>query len=226
MQHHFDVIARIHTDFPTKFGIPRQSGLVEELKAEIVMEPAYRDPAAVRGLEGFSHIWLIWNFSESEREGWSAAVTPPRLGGKKRMGVFATRSPFRPNPIGLSCVRLEEILFDHRGTVLRVSGADLMDGTPIYDIKPYLPLSDCHPDASAGFAENTAGDRLQVIFPQELAAMIPEDRLQGLIAALRGDPRPGYQNDPTREYGFNFMHFDVRFCVADGVLTVTEIEVL
>jgi hypothetical protein len=142
------------------------------------------------------------------------------------MGVFATRSPFRPNPIGLSCVRLEEILFDHRGTVLRVSGADLMDGTPIYDIKPYLPLSDCHPDASAGFAENTAGDRLQVIFPQELAAMIPEDRLQGLIAALRGDPRPGYQNDPTREYGFNFMHFDVRFCVADGVLTVTEIEVL
>lgn len=226
MQHHFDVIARIHTDFPTKFGIPRQSGLVEELKAEIVMEPAYRDPAAVRGLEGFSHIWLIWNFSESEREGWSAAVTPPRLGGKKRMGVFATRSPFRPNPIGLSCVRLEAILFDHRGTVLRVSGADLMDGTPIYDIKPYLPLSDCHPDASAGFAENTAGDRLQVIFPQELAAMIPEDRLQGLIAALRGDPRPGYQNDPTREYGFNFMHFDVRFCVADGVLTVTEIEVL
>lgn len=226
MQHCFDVIARIHTDFPTKFGIPRQSGLVEELKAEIVMEPAYRDPAAVRGLEGFSHIWLIWNFSESEREGWSAAVTPPRLGGKKKMGVFATRSPFRPNPIGLSCVRLDEILFDHRGTVLRVSGADLMDGTPIYDIKPYLPISDCHPNAKAGFAENTAGDRLQVVFPEELAAMIPEDRLDGLIAALRGDPRPGYQNDPTREYGFNFMHFDVRFRVADDVLTVTEIEVL
>lgn len=225
MQHCFDVIARIHTDFPTKFGIPRQSGLVEELKAEIVMEPAYRDPAAVRGLEGFSHIWLIWNFSESEREGWSAAVTPPRLGGKKKMGVFATRSPFRPNPIGLSCVRLDEILFDHRGTVLRVSGADLMDGTPIYDIKPYLPISDCHPNAKAGFAENTAGDRLQVVFPEELAAMIPEDRLEGLIAALRGDPRPGYQNDPTREYGFNFMHFDVRFRVADDVLTVTEIEV-
>lgn len=226
MQHCFDVIARIHTDFPTKFGIPRQSGLVEELKAEIVMEPAYRDPAAVRGLEGFSHIWLIWNFSESEREGWSAAVTPPRLGGKKKMGVFATRSPFRPNPIGLSCVRLDEILFDHRGTVLRVSGADLMDGTPIYDIKPYLPISDCHPNAKAGFAENTAGDRLQVVFPEELSAMIPEDRLEGLIAALRGDPRPGYQNDPTREYGFNFMHFDVRFRVADDILTVTEIEVL
>ena len=142
------------------------------------------------------------------------------------MGVFATRSPFRPNPIGLSCVRLDEILFDHRGTVLRVSGADLMDGTPIYDIKPYLPISDCHPNAKAGFAENTAGDRLQVVFPEELAAMIPEDRLEGLIAALRGDPRPGYQNDPTREYGFNFMHFDVRFRVADDVLTVTEIEVL
>lgn len=226
MQHNFEVIARIHTDFPTKFGIPRQSGLVEELKAEIVMEPAYRDPAAVRGLEGFSHIWLIWNFSESEREGWSAAVTPPRLGGKKRMGVFATRSPFRPNPIGLSCVRLDEIVFDGRGTVLRVSGADLMDGTPIYDIKPYLPLSDCHPDARAGFAENTAGDRLEVVFPQELAALIPADRLDGLIAALKGDPRPGYQNDPEREYGFNFMHFDVRFRVVDGVLTVTEIEVL
>lgn len=226
MQHNFEVIARIHTDFPTKFGIPRQSGLVEELKAEIVMEPAYRDPAAVRGLEGFSHIWLIWNFSESEREGWSAAVTPPRLGGKKRMGVFATRSPFRPNPIGLSCVRLDEIVFDGRGTVLRVSGADLMDGTPIYDIKPYLPLSDCHPDARAGFAENTAGDRLEVVFPQELAALIPADRLDGLIAALKGDPRPGYQNDPEREYGFNFMHFDVRFRVVDSVLTVTEIEVL
>lgn len=226
MQHNFEVIARIHTDFPTKFGIPRQSGLVEELKAEIVMEHAYRDPAAVRGLEGFSHIWLIWNFSESEREGWSAAVTPPRLGGKKRMGVFATRSPFRPNPIGLSCVRLDEIVFDGRGTVLRVSGADLMDGTPIYDIKPYLPLSDCHPDARAGFAENTAGDRLEVVFPQELAALIPADRLDGLIAALKGDPRPGYQNDPEREYGFNFMHFDVRFRVVDSVLTVTEIEVL
>lgn len=225
MQEKFEIIARIRSDFPTKFGIPRQSGLVRELKAEIVMEPAYRDPAAFRGLEGFSHIWLIWNFSEAERKGWSAAVTPPRLGGKKRMGVFATRSPFRPNPIGLSCVKLEEILFDDsRGTVLRVSGADLMDGTPIYDIKPYLPLADSHPDARAGFAEETAGDRLEVVFPKELSDMIPEDRLDGLIAALRGDPRPAYQDDPEREYGFYFMHFDVRFRVAGKVLTVTEIE--
>ena len=220
------VIARIHCDFPTKFGIPRQSGLIEELKADIVMEPAYRDPVAMRGLEGFSHIWLIWNFSEVQREGWSATVCPPRLGGKKRMGVFATRSPFRPNPLGLSCVKLEKIIYDSRGTVLRVSGADLMDGTPIYDIKPYLPIADCHPEATSGFAEDTAEDRLQVVFPPELAALIPEDRLEGLTAALRGDPRPGYQNDPDREYGFYFMNFDVRFQVRDDILTVTEIEVL
>lgn len=226
MAEKLEIIARIRSDFPTKFGIPRQSGLVKELKAEVVMEPAYRDPAAFRGLEGFSHIWLIWNFSQVEREGWSAAVTPPRLGGKKRMGVFATRSPFRPNPIGLSCVRLDEIVYDdRRGTVLRVSGADLMDGTPIYDIKPYLPLSDCRPDARAGFAEETAEDHLEVVFPKALSDLIPEDRLDGLIAALRGDPRPAYQNDPDREYGFYFMHFDVRFRVVDNVLTVTEIEV-
>ena len=217
------VIAHIHTDFPTKFGIPRQSGLIEELKGEIVMEPEYRDPAAMRGLEGFSHIWLIWNFSEVKREGWSAAVTPPRLGGKKRMGVFATRSPFRPNPIGLSCVKLEEIIYDSRGTVLRVSGADLMDGTPIYDIKPYLPLSDCRPNATAGFAEETAEDHLEVVFPEALAALVPKDHLQGLIAALKGDPRPAYQNDPDREYGFYFLDFDIRFKVRDHVLTVTEI---
>ena len=217
------VIAYIHTDFPTKFGIPRQSGLIEELKGEIVMEPEYRDPAAMRGLEGFSHIWLIWNFSEVKREGWSAAVTPPRLGGKKRMGVFATRSPFRPNPIGLSCVKLEEIVYDSRGTVLRVSGADLMDGTPIYDIKPYLPLSDCRPNATAGFAEETAQDHLEVVFPDDLAALVPKDHLQGLIAALKGDPRPAYQNDPDREYGFYFLDFDIRFKVRNNVLTVTEI---
>lgn len=217
------MIARIHTDFPTKFGIPRQSGLIEELKGEIVMEPEYRDPAAMRGLEGFSHIWLIWNFSEVKREGWSAAVTPPRLGGKKRMGVFATRSPFRPNPIGLSCVKLEEIVYDSRGTVLRVSGADLMDGTPIYDIKPYLPLSDCRPNATAGFAQKTAEDHLEVVFPDELASLVPPDHLQGLIAALKGDPRPAYQNDPEREYGFYFLNFDIRFKVRENILTVTEI---
>lgn len=217
------VIARIRTDFPTKFGIPRQSGLIESLKGEVVMEPEYRDPAAMRGLEQFSHIWLLWQFSEVKRDGWSSAVTPPRLGGKKRMGVFATRSPFRPNPIGLSCVRLEKVITDSRGTVLQVSGADLMDGTPIYDIKPYLPISDCRTDAVAGFAENTAEDHLEVVFPPELAAQIPQDRLPGLIAALRGDPRPAYQNDPDREYGFYFFHFDVRFRVRNAVLTVTEI---
>ncbi len=217
------VIARIHTDFPTKFGIPRQSGLIEELKGEIIMEPEYRDPAAMRGLEDFSHIWLIWNFSEVQREGWSAAVTPPRLGGKKRMGVFATRSPFRPNPIGLSCVKLEKIVYDARGTVLCVSGVDLMDGTPIYDIKPYLPLADCRPEASSGFAKETAEDHLQVVFPKELAELVPADHLEGLIAALKGDPRPAYQNDPDREYGFYFLNFDIRFKVRDNVLTVTEI---
>ena len=187
------------------------------------MEPAYRDRVAMRGLEGFSHIWLLWDFSEAHREGWSATVCPPRLGGKRRMGVFATRSPFRPNPIGLSCVRLDEIVYDSRGTVLRVSGADLMDGTPIYDIKPYLPISDCRPDAKAGFAEETAGDRLEVVFPEALAELVPPDRLQGLIETLKGDPRPGYQNDPDREYGFYFLNFDIRFRVRENVLTVTEI---
>lgn len=217
------IIARIHTDFPTKFGIPRQSGLAKDLKAEIIMEPAYRDPVAMRGLSDFSHIWLLWEFSEVQREGWSATVCPPRLGGNRRMGVFATRSPFRPNPIGLSCVKLEEILFDERGTVLRVSGADLMDGTPIYDIKPYLPIADCKPDAKAGFAEGTADHALKVIFPSELARRVPSERLAGLIEALEQDPRPGYQNDPDREYGFYFLNFDIRFFVNGDTLTVSEI---
>ena len=217
------VIARIHTDFPTKFGIPRQSGLAEGLKAEIVMEPAYRDPVAMRGLAEFSHIWLIWEFSKVEREGWSATVCPPRLGGNRRMGVFATRSPFRPNPIGLSCVKLEGIVFDSRGTVLKVSGADLMDGTPIFDIKPYLPIADCKPDAKAGFAESTADHALKVIFDEELKQKVPGDRLAGLISALEQDPRPAYQNDPDREYGFYFLNFDIRFRVREDVLTVTEI---
>ncbi len=217
------IIARIHSDFPTKFGIPRQSGLAEGLKAEVIMEPTYRDPVAMRGLSEFSHIWLLWDFSEAHRDGWSATVCPPRLGGNRRMGVFATRSPFRPNPIGLSCVKLEEILFDERGTVLRISGADLMNGTPIYDIKPYLPLADCKPDAKAGFAEETASHSLKVIFPSELASLVPPDRLAGLIEALEQDPRPGYQNDPDREYGFYFLNFDIRFRVRDDLLTVTEI---
>ena len=219
------VIARIKTDFPTKFGIPRQSGLIEELRSEIVMESAYRTPDAFRGLSDFSHIWLIWGFSEAKKENWSATVRPPRLGGNTRMGVFATRSPYRPNPLGLSCVRLLGVRYDEKlGHVLEVAGADLMDGTPIYDIKPYLPLADCRPDAVAGFAEHTAGTRLRVEFPEELQNCIPADRLAGLIAALEGDPRPAYQNDPTREYGFPFAGFEIKFKVNGEVLTVTEVK--
>ncbi|MBR6740417.1 MAG: tRNA (N6-threonylcarbamoyladenosine(37)-N6)-methyltransferase TrmO [Clostridia bacterium] len=218
------VIARIRCDFPTKFGIPRQSGLVDELKAEIVFEKEYRDGAACRGLDGFSHIWLIWGFSKAEREGWSPTVRPPKLGGNVRMGVFATRSPFRPNPIGLSCVRLEGVSFEEgRGPVLKVSGADLMDGTPIYDIKPYLPLADCHTDATSGFAAETAGKRLEVVLPHELAEAIPQDKLEALKAVLAEDPRPGYQDDPEREYGFFFADKEVSFKVQNGILTVTQI---
>ncbi|MBE6639601.1 MAG: tRNA (N6-threonylcarbamoyladenosine(37)-N6)-methyltransferase TrmO [Ruminococcaceae bacterium] len=218
------VIAHIKCDFTTKFGIPRQSGLIEELQAKIIMEPAYRDPAAFRGLSDFSHIWLIWAFSESKKKNWSATVRPPRLGGNTRMGVFATRSPYRPNPLGLSCVKLLDICYDpNLGPVLTVAGADLMDGTPIYDIKPYLPLADCRPDAIGGFAEHTAGTRLQVIFPAHLAAQVPADRLSGLTAALAGDPRPAYQNDPLREYGFTFAGLEVKFKVTEDILTVTDI---
>ena len=218
-------IAHIKTDFPTKFGIPRQSGLIEELQAEIVMESAYRDPAAFRGLADFSHVWLIWGFSEAKKENWSATVRPPRLGGNTRMGVFATRSPYRPNPLGLSCVKLLDIRQDPRlGPVLRVAGADLMDGTPIYDIKPYLPIADCRADAVSGFAEHTAGDRLQVTFPEELQNRIPKNRLQGLTSALAADPRPAYQNDPEREYGFPFAGFEIKFKVCDSVLTVTDVQ--
>ncbi len=219
------VIARIKTDFPTKFGIPRQSGLIEDLHAEIVMEPPYRDPAAFRGLSDFSHIWLIWGFSESKKENWSATVRPPRLGGNTRMGVFATRSPYRPNPLGLSCVRLCDIRYDEKqGPILEVAGADLMDGTPIYDIKPYLPLADCRTEAVGGFAEHTAGQRLQVIFPDHLAAKVPADRLSGLTAALASDPRPGYQHDPEREYGFPFAGLEIKFKVNGDILTVTEVQ--
>ena len=208
-------IAYIHTDLPTKFGLPRQSGLVPQLRSTIVMEPLYRDPVAFRGIEGFSHLWLIWGFSENKRDSWAATVKPPRLGGNKRMGVFATRSPYRPNALGLSSVKLEAIDFDEKlGPVLTVSGADLMDGTPIYDIKPYLPHTDCHPDA------------LGVVFPEEWLAMIPEDKREALSGILAQDPRPSYIDDPERVYGFNFLDMDVRFRVRDGVLTVCEIEKL
>ncbi|EGC01966.1 tRNA (N6-threonylcarbamoyladenosine(37)-N6)-methyltransferase TrmO [Ruminococcus albus] len=219
------MIAKIHTDLPTKFGLPRQSGLVEELEGLIVFEPAYRDPEALRGIEGFSHLWLIWEFSEAKRTTWSPTVRPPRLGGNKRMGVFATRSPFRPNPIGLSCVKLLGVeKTPDNGTVLRVGGADLMDGTPIFDIKPYLPLADCKPDATGGFAAEKAGYSLKVDFPAELLAKVPTDKHAALKALLAQDPRPAYQHDPSRIYGFGFAGLEVRFRVEDNTLHVTEIE--
>ena len=218
------VIARIHSDFPSKFGIPRQSGLVEELRATVVFEPEFRNPDALRGLEGFSHLWLIWEFSESVREGWSPTVRPPRLGGNVRMGVFATRSPFRPNPIGLSSVKLEAIRSTERdGVVLEVSGADLMDGTPIYDIKPYLPYGDSHPDAVGGFAASRADATLEVRCPGTLLERVPPDRRAALVQVLAHDPRPSYQSDPNRVYGLPFAGCDVRFSVDGTVLTVTEI---
>ena len=219
------MIAKIHTDLPTKFGLPRQSGLVEELEGLIVFEPAYRDPEALRGIEGFSHLWLIWEFSEAKRTTWSPTVRPPRLGGNKRMGVFATRSPFRPNPIGLSCVKLLGVeKTPDNGTVLRVGGADLMDGTPIFDIKPYLPLADCKPDATGGFAAEKAGYSLKVDFPAELLAKVPADKQAALKALLAQDPRPAYQHDPSRIYGFGFASLEVRFRVDGDTLHVTEIE--
>ena len=225
MDVNIQVIARMHSDFATKFGIPRQSGLVEELKSTIVFEPEFRNPDALRGIEDFSHLWIIWQFSEAVRQGWSPTVRPPRLGGNTRMGVFATRSPFRPNPIGLSCVRLEGVSFeDARGPVLRVSGADLMDGTPIYDVKPYLPIADCRTDATAGFAAGTVGKRLKVVLPQELEVERSAEKLEALRAVLAEDPRPGYQDDPEREYGFFFADREVFFKVCDGVLTVTKIK--
>ncbi|MBE5803220.1 MAG: tRNA (N6-threonylcarbamoyladenosine(37)-N6)-methyltransferase TrmO [Clostridiales bacterium] len=218
------VIARIRNDFPTKFGLPRQSGLVGELRSTIVFEPEYRVPEALRGLEGYSHLWLIWQFHQAERESWSPTVRPPRLGGNARVGVFATRSPFRPNPIGLSSVRLEEIRQDARlGTVLIVSGADLMDGTPIYDIKPYLPYADCHPEATGGFAHEVKDHAVGVVIPEALLAKIPADKREALRGVLAQDPRPGYQRDPERTYGFTYAGMEVRFRVAEDVLTVTEI---
>lgn len=217
-------IARIHSDFATKFGIPRQSGVVGSLQAEIIFEPEFRSRDAVRGLEAFSHIWLIWEFSENVRADWSPTVRPPRLGGNVRMGVFATRSPFRPNPIGLSCVHLERIEFsDARGPVLHVAGADLMDGTPIYDIKPYIPYADCHPDASEGFTGQTRMHLLQVEFPPDLLAQVPAADRDALTGVLASDPRPSYQHDPERVYGMEFAGLEVHFTVDGETLTVTDI---
>lgn len=218
------IIGYIHTDFPTKFGIPRQSGLVDSLKATITFEPEYRNPEAFRGLEQFSHIWLLWKFSKSEKKNWSATVKPPRLGGKKRMGVFATRSPYRPNDIGLSCVRLEKVeLNEKKGPVLHVAGADLMDGTPIYDIKPYIAYADSHPEASEGFAGNVKANQLEVIFPEELLNRYPEDKRSAVIGILQQDPRPAYDTDETRVYGVEFAGYDIHFTVTGNVLEVKEL---
>ena len=216
------IIAHIHTDFPEKFGIPRQSGLAEGLTGRIIFTPEYRNADALRGLEGYSYIWLLWEFSEARRDTWSPTVRPPRLGGNTRMGVFATRSPFRPNPIGLSSVKLLGIEPDTPdGPVITVGGIDLMDGTPIYDIKPYIPYADSHPDAESGFSASEA--RLRVTVPGELLVLIPEDKRQGLIDALRQDPRPSYHDDPLRVYGMTFAGHEVRFRVSGDMLEVTEI---
>ena len=219
------IIARIHSEFPEKFGIPRQSGLVPQTRAKIVFEEEYRNPDALRGIEGFSHLWLIWSFSKAQRETWSPTVRPPRLGGNARMGVFATRSPFRPNPIGLSCVTLEEVqLHTSEGPVLIVGGADLLDGTPIYDIKPYLPYVDAHPDARGGFGSEKKEYSLDVQIPSEWEMQIPQEKREALIGVLAGDPRPSYQDDPTRVYGVKFAGMNVKFIVAEKTLTVVGVE--
>jgi len=218
------IIAHIRTDFPTKFGVPRQAGVVESLTGRIVFEPEYRNAAALKGLEGFSHIWLIWQFSKAVRDSWSPTVRPPRLGGNARMGVFATRSPFRPNPIGLSCVKLERVEEDSaEGPCLHVSGVDLMDGTPIYDIKPYIPYADCKVEATAGFTGGLDERLLEVECEERLLAAFPAERKEALLETLSHDPRPSYQDDPQRIYGMAFAGFDVRFTVAEGILTVREI---
>lgn len=220
------IIAKIKTDFKEKFGIPRQSGLATGLIGRIVFEPEYRNPDALRGIDGYSYLWLIWSFSRADTKGgWSPTVRPPRLGGNKKMGVFATRSPYRPNPIGLSSVRLVGIEHtDSEGDVLLVEGADLLDGTPIYDIKPYLPFTDSHPDAKGGFADDVKEYSLEVDFPSELLTAIPKEKQAGLISLLENDPRPSYQDDPERIYGMAFSGFEIKFKVSDGVLSVVSIE--
>ena len=219
------VIARIHSDFATKFGVPRQSGLVDALESTVVFEPEYRNMDALRGLEDFSHLWLVWVFDKAVRRDWSPTVRPPRLGGNRRMGVFATRSPFRPNPIALSSVKLAGIeQTPNLGPVLHILGADLMDGTPILDIKPYIPYADAHPEALGGFAAVPAGETLEVIIPPELLEKIPPERREALRGVLAQDPRPHYQDDPERIYGFGFAGMEVRFSVEGSRLTVREIS--
>ena len=220
-------IARMRSDFATKFGIPRQSGLVEQLRSTIVFEPEFRNDDALRGIEDFSHLWIIWQFSEAVRDGWSPTVRPPRLGGNTRMGVFATRSPFRPNNLGLSCVKLLGVEHtEEAGTVLHVGGADLMDGTPIFDIKPYIPYSDAHPDAAGGFTDTASDFLLEVIFPEALLQEIPADKRSAAIGVLSHDPRPSYQRKPGRIYGLTFAGFDIRFTVEEKTLAVVEVNAI
>lgn len=225
MQIPMNIIAKMKSDFPSKFGIPRQSGLVQQLRSTIVFEPEYRNSDTLRGLEDFSHLWIIWQFSEAVRADWSPTVRPPRLGGNTRMGVFATRSPFRPNHLGLSSVRL--LGAEHTkefGTVLHVAGADLMDGTPIFDIKPYIPYGDCHPDATGGFTTGAGDFLLNVDFPDALLAILPENKREAAIGVLSHDPRPSYQRKPDRVYGLNFAGFDIRFTVEEDILHVKEVN--
>ncbi len=218
------VIARIHSDFPTKFGIPRQSGLSTN-ESVIVFEPEYRQEEALRGIEEYSHLWLIWEFSEVKDKQWSPTVRPPRLGGNKRVGVFATRSPFRPNPVGLSCVKLTRVEKTSHGLVLKVTGADLMDNTPIYDIKPYIPYADCHPEAQGSFAQEHKDYTLQVECNENLLSILPENKRKPLIEVLAQDPRPSYIDDPERVYGFEYAGFEIKFTVNENILTVTDIYI-
>ena len=219
------IIARMHSDFATKFGIPRQSGLVDELRSTIVFEPDFRNPDALRGIEDFSHLWIIWQFSEAVRSQWSPTVRPPRLGGSTRLGVFATRSPFRPNHLGLSSVKLLGVEHTKEfGTVLHVGGADLMDGTPIFDIKPYISYGDCHPDATGGFTDTAGEFLLKVDFPKDLLRILPEEKRSAAIGVLSHDPRPSYQRKPDRVYGLTFGGYDIRFTVNEDILTVKEVN--
>jgi len=218
------MIARIRTDFPSKFGIPRQSGLVEELKGEIVFEPEFRREEALLGIEEYSHLWLIWEFSEAKKENWSATVYPPRLGGKEKRGVFATRSPFRPNALGLSCVKLEAVIREgENAPKLVVSGVDMLDGTPIYDIKPYLPYADAHPEARGGFGQEHRADRIEVVFSEELLNLLPPEKQRAVYGVLAQDPRAAYNKQPDYVYGMEFAGFDIRFTVKDGVLRVCDV---
>lgn len=218
-------IATVYTDFPTKFGVPRQSGLIDELKGRIIFEPKYRQAEAFRGLEEYSHIWVLWEFSLAERADWSATVKPPRLGGKTHVGVFATRSPFRPNPIGLSCVKLDGIEFTEKeGPILHVSGIDMVNRTPVYDIKPYLPYADAYPKARGGFGENVKDYELEVEFDGELLERLPKENRQGVIKFLRQDPRPSHQNRPERVYKIAYGDWDIHFTVQEGRLTVVDVK--